>query len=49
MNKYATYTPEGTRDLLFEECDARRKVEGELSVIFKARGYKKVITPTLEF
>lgn len=49
MNKYATYTPEGTGDLLFEECDARRKVERELSVIFKARGYKKVITPTLEF
>jgi ATP phosphoribosyltransferase regulatory subunit len=49
MNKYSKITPEGTRDLLFEECDARRNVECELSAMFKARSYKKVITPTLEF
>ncbi len=49
MNKYSKITPEGTRDLLFEECDARREVESELSSLFKARGYKKVITPTLEY
>ncbi len=49
MNKYSKITPEGTRDLLFEECDARREVETVLSALFKARGYKKVITPTLEF
>ncbi len=49
MNKYSKITPEGTRDLLFEECDARRHVEHQLSAMFKARGYKKVITPTLEF
>ena len=49
MNKYATFTPEGTRDLLFEECEARREIEKELSLMFKWRGYKKVITPTLEF
>ena len=49
MNKYSKITPEGTRDMLFEECDARRQVECSLSALFKARGYKKVITPTLEF
>lgn len=49
MNKYSKITPEGTRDLLFEECDARRHVEHQLSAMFKARAYKKVITPTLEF
>lgn len=49
MNKYSKITPEGTRDLLFEECDARRNVECQLSAMFKARNYKKVITPTLEF
>ena len=49
MNKYSKITPEGTRDLLFEECDARRHVEHQLSAMFKARNYKKVITPTLEF
>jgi len=49
MNKYAKLTPEGTGDLLFEECEARRSVERSLSVLFKQRGYKKVITPTIEF
>ncbi len=49
MNSYSKITPEGTRDLLFEECDARRNVECRLSAMFKARNYKKVITPTLEF
>lgn len=49
MNRYSKITPEGTRDLLFEECDARRNVECRLSAMFKARNYKKVITPTLEF
>jgi|LSQX01.1.fsa_nt_gb ATP phosphoribosyltransferase regulatory subunit len=49
MKNYAKITPEGTRDLLFEECDARRMVESALSKLFKSRGYKKVITPALEF
>jgi len=49
MKNYSKITPEGTRDLLFEECDARRMVESALSKLFKSRGYKKVITPTLEF
>ncbi len=49
MNKYAKTTPEGTRDYLYEECDARRKIESKLSALFKSKGYKKVITPTIEF
>ena len=27
MKQYAKVTPEGSRDLLFEECDDRRRVE----------------------
>lgn len=49
MNKYEKMTPQGTRDLLFEECDIRRNIETGLSAMFKSRGYKTVITPTLEF
>ncbi len=49
MRNYSKITPEGTRDLLFEECDARRMVESTLSKLFKSRGYKKVMTPALEF
>lgn len=49
MKKYSQMTPEGTRDFLFEECDARRNVERALSKLFKSRGYNKVITPAIEF
>ncbi len=49
IRRYERATPEGTRDLLFEECAARREVESTLSRLFKARGYNRVITPTLEF
>lgn len=27
MKRYSKLTPQGTRDLLFEECDDRRRVE----------------------
>lgn len=42
-------TPEGTRDLLFEECMARREAEGKLSDLFVCRGYSEVMTPGIEF
>ncbi len=49
MKNYAKLTPEGTRDYLFEESDARRAVERRLSDLFKARGYRRITTPTFEF
>ncbi len=49
MKRYSLITPEGTRDLLFEECAARREVERALACLFKSRAYHKVITPTMEF
>ena len=49
MKNYAKLTPEGTRDYLFEESDARRTVERRLSDLFKAHGYRRIITPTYEF
>ncbi|NMA79871.1 MAG: ATP phosphoribosyltransferase regulatory subunit [Clostridiales bacterium] len=49
MKRFDLVTPEGTRDLLFEDCLARRKVEGRLHKIFKAKGYCEVITPSIEF
>lgn len=42
-------TPEGTRDILFEECDARNEVKERLAEIFRSRGYSDVVTPTLEY
>lgn len=49
MKRYSKITPEGTRDLLFEECDARRKVEVTLSTLYKQCRYSKVMTPAIEF
>lgn len=42
-------TPEGTRDLLFEECVARRQILETLRSLFTSAGYDEVKTPTLEF
>ena len=49
MKKYNKITPEGTNDLLFEECLARRYVEKTLTDVFSARGFNEVVTPGLEF
>lgn len=49
MKRFDLITPEGTRDLLFEDCAAVRDVENRLQANFKAKGYSEVITPGLEF
>lgn len=49
MKKNARITPEGTRDLLFEECLARREAESILSELFEHRGFSEVMTPGIEF
>ena len=49
MKKFDLITPEGTRDLLFDESVARRTVEDKLQTLFKKYGYSEVITPGIEF
>ncbi len=49
MLKNLGVTPEGTRDLLFEECLARREAETVLSELFLRRGFSEVMTPGLEY
>ncbi len=49
MKKYNKITPEGTNDLLFEECMARKYIEKTLSEVFSSRGFHEVVTPGLEF
>ena len=38
MKKFDLITPEGTRDLLFDESVARRTVEDKLQTLFKKYG-----------
>ncbi|MBQ8194603.1 MAG: ATP phosphoribosyltransferase regulatory subunit [Oscillospiraceae bacterium] len=49
MKRYDLLTPEGTRDLLFDECIAKRMIEERLRNIFIGYGYSEVVTPGLEF
>ena len=41
--------PEGTRDLILDECVIKRALERDIDDVFEKWGYKEVITPTLEF
>ena len=49
MKNYAKITPEGTKDLLFEDCLANRTVSDMLGNVFSGRGFHEVLTPALEF
>ena len=50
MRKYNKITPEGTKDLLFEECLTHRYVERLLwPDVFASHGFHEVVTPGLEF
>jgi ATP phosphoribosyltransferase regulatory subunit len=49
MIKYDKIIPEGTRDLLFEECEARNTVIGRVREIVEGKGYREVRTPGVEF
>lgn len=49
MKKYLNITPEGTRDYLFAECSAMDDICGRIEDVFISRGFKKVLTPGIEF
>ncbi len=49
MKRNDLITPEGTRDLLFDECLARREAEKKLNSLFMGLGYSEVVTPGIEF
>lgn len=48
MNK-KNILPEGTRDLILDECVVKRSIERNIDDIFCKWGYKEIITPTVEF
>ena len=49
MGKNYRITPEGTRDLIFEECTLRRGLEEQMKRLFRSRGFSEVVTPEIEF
>ena len=49
MKTYDLISPEGTRDLVHDDCAAVVSANERLRKIFRSRGYSEVITPGLEF
>lgn len=49
MSGLNKYIPEGTRDILFDECNSKIEIENLLRNAYKGYGYHEVISPTLEF
>ena len=49
MKKYLKITPEGTKDFLFSECAAMDDICGRIEKVFVTGGFKRVITPGIEF
>ena len=49
MRYYDKITPDGTKDLLFGECEQRSQVTKTLKDLFTAQGYRRGMTPALEF
>jgi len=49
MKRNDRIVPDGTRDILFEDCKIRRFAEEKLRVLFKKYSYSEVITPSIEF
>lgn len=49
MAKWNIYTPEGFKDVLFDECYAKRNIESRIRNIFRSCGFSEIETPTLEY
>ncbi len=49
MKRFDKSTPEGTKDLLFEECRSRKIIIDCLHNIFSQGGFHQVVTPGFEF
>ena len=49
MTNWKKYIPEGTKDILFNECMEKVKIENILKKIYIQSGFMEVKSPTLEF
>ncbi len=47
--KYNLVTPEGTKDVVFDECFLHRDIEYTIRLMLMKTGYREVMTPEIEF
>lgn len=49
LETWKRYLPEGTKDIIFNDCKGKKDVINIFSEIYTSRGFKEIISPTLEF
>lgn len=49
MGKWQKYIPDGTRDILFQDCANKIAVEEAFRKVFLSRGFLEIMTPSIEF
>ncbi|MDF2504813.1 MULTISPECIES: ATP phosphoribosyltransferase regulatory subunit [Clostridium] len=49
MANLKKYIPDGTKDILFQECVSKVKIEDLIRDVYINYGYHEIISPTLEF
>jgi len=49
LNNWKRHIPEGSRDILFEDCSNKIKIIDTLRKLYINAGYLEVLSPTLEF
>jgi ATP phosphoribosyltransferase regulatory subunit len=49
LNSWKTHIPEGSRDVLFEDCSNKIEITNTLRELYINSGYLEVLSPTLEF
>jgi ATP phosphoribosyltransferase regulatory subunit len=49
LNNWKRYIPEGTRDLIFDECSRKNNIVNALRDFYLRCGFLETATPTLEF
>jgi ATP phosphoribosyltransferase regulatory subunit len=49
MGRWKRNIPEGTRDILFNDCALKSKLEQGIKGLYLGRGYMEITTPTIEF
>jgi len=49
MYNWKKYIPEGMKDILFEECISKVKIENKFRSLYVNAGFEEVVSPTLEF
>lgn len=49
MLNWKKYIPDGTKDILFDECRSKVELISKLREIYNQSGFQEIISPTLEF